>query len=58
MSTQPELIARTPASGCPACAGKRLHAPEEWRDHHPYAGHGSTREQGYSHPDLEKESTQ
>lgn len=36
---------------CPACANKRLHAPEDWGQH-PYAGHGFAAGQGWSHPDL------
>lgn len=53
----PDLIARTPAPGCHACEMKRLHTPEERRAFHPFAGHGRTKETGYSHPDLKKEST-
>ena len=37
---------------CPACANKRLHAPEDWAQH-PYAGHGFAAGQGWTHPDLE-----
>ncbi len=38
---------------CPACKEKRLHTPEDWK-HHPYKGHGYTKEcGGWTHPDLE-----
>ena len=37
---------------CPACAGQRLHTEPEWNEHHPYRGHGYTRESGWSHPEL------
>lgn len=37
---------------CPACWARRLHAPEDWAHHHPYAGHGYQSGQGWSHPDL------
>jgi hypothetical protein len=36
---------------CAACDVKRLHTPEDWKNH-PFAGHGFTREQGWTHPDL------
>lgn len=36
---------------CPACEEKRLHTPEDW-SHHPYKGHGYTKEWGWTHPDL------
>jgi hypothetical protein len=39
---------------CPACQAKRLHTPEDWKLH-PYAGHGYTKEGGWSHGDLAKE---
>lgn len=39
---------------CPACAEFRCHSPEEWLNH-PLAGHGYTREQGWSHPELKPE---
>ena len=32
---------------CPACIAKRPHTPEDWANH-PGAGHGYTRETGYS----------
>jgi hypothetical protein len=41
-----------PLRGCPACADRRYHTAEETRAHHPYSGHGYTREQGWTHPDL------
>jgi len=37
---------------CPACKEKRRHAAEEWREFHPYAGHGCI-DGRYTHPDLE-----
>ena len=37
---------------CPACKVKRIHKPEELFKFHPLAGHGYTREQGPSHPDI------
>lgn len=40
------------ASLCPACAVKRFHTPEEWKNH-PFAGHGFTKEAGWSHAGLE-----
>jgi hypothetical protein len=36
---------------CPACIVRRLHTEEEWKLH-PFAGHGFTKEQGYTHPRL------
>lgn len=36
-------IARTPAPGCPACAGKRLHTEADW-SFHPEAGTGKVGE--------------
>jgi hypothetical protein len=36
---------------CPACIVQRFHSAEDWNNH-PLAGHGYTREQGWSHPDL------
>lgn len=39
------------ASKCAACQNKRLHTAEDW-ENHPLAGHGYTREQGFSHPEL------
>ena len=43
---------RTPAPGCPACEAHRVHSPEEWREFHPLAGHGYTRESGWTHEVL------
>lgn len=37
---------------CAACMGERLHTAEEWKNH-PLAGHGFTKESGWSHPDAE-----
>lgn len=36
---------------CGACMGERLHTDAEW-EHHPFAGHGFTKEQGWTHSDL------
>jgi hypothetical protein len=47
-----EPINRTPNRDCPACQEKRLHTPLELRQYHHFAGHGMTKEQGWSHPDL------
>jgi hypothetical protein len=44
---------RTPAPGCPACEGKRIHTPAERAQFHPFAGHGFARGQGWSHPELD-----
>jgi hypothetical protein len=36
---------------CRACVARRAHTREEWKLH-PFAGHGFTQEQGYTHPRL------
>lgn len=36
---------------CGSCMGQRLHTPEDWKAHHPLAGHGFT-EQGWTHPEA------
>jgi hypothetical protein len=41
---------------CAACTEKRLHSEEEW-ENHPHRGHGFTREQGWSLPELAPSST-
>lgn len=41
---------------CPACCGRRVHTEEEWKDH-PFAGHGYTKEHGWTHPALETEKS-
>lgn len=46
-----EFVARTANPNCPACRQGRFHEGE-WRVFHPYAGHGYTKEQGWTHPDL------
>ena len=38
---------------CPACIEKRCHMEAEWK-HHPCAGHGYTKEQGWTHEILGK----
>jgi hypothetical protein len=40
-------IARTALRKC----GMEIFPP--WRNYHPYAGHGFTKETGWSHPQLE-----
>jgi hypothetical protein len=50
-------IARTPVTDCPACAEGRAHMVEDWVLH-PFARHGFTREQGWSHPKLAQEAMQ
>lgn len=47
--------ARSDGPGCPACREQRPHTDKEW-EHHPFHRHGYTREQGYSHPDLDPAS--
>lgn len=39
---------------CPACAEHRMHTVREWRDHHPYAGHGYQEGQGFTKPPAEE----
>lgn len=38
---------------CAACQARRCHTPEEWKNH-PLAGHGFTRETGWTHPEAER----
>lgn len=40
---------------CAACQGRRLHTAREWGTWHPLAGHGFTREGGWTHTELERE---
>lgn len=49
----PTQRARSPFAvpTCAACMGERLHTAEEWKNH-PLAGHGYTKESGWSHPDA------
>lgn len=35
---------------CPACAARRVHTDLERTIYHPLAGHGYTKEQGWTHP--------
>lgn len=51
-----ELTLRTPNPNCPACQKSRLHSDEERKTFHPLAGHGYTRETGWSHPQLKAEA--
>lgn len=37
---------------CPACTARRFHTDKERADFHPLAGHGYTKEQGWTHPDA------
>jgi hypothetical protein len=37
---------------CEACVEKRLHTQEDWVKHHPDAGHGFNKEQGWSKEGL------
>ena len=39
---------------CEACLNQRAHTPQEWANH-PCAGHGYTRESGWTHAVLESE---
>lgn len=41
-----------PHPDCPACQRGRHHEGDELKVWHPYAGHGYTKEQGWTHPDL------
>jgi hypothetical protein len=40
---------------CPGCKDKRLHTPEEMKTYHPDAGHGYTKEGGWSKEGLNNE---
>lgn len=44
--------ARTPNQNCPACRRGALHEPHHWQTFHPLAGHGFSKESGWTHPDL------
>lgn len=48
-----ENDARNPA--CPACIEYRQHTEADWKEFHKYVRHGYTKEQGWTHPDLDKE---
>lgn len=39
---------------CGACMGERCHTDQEWKAFHPLAGHGYTKEQGWSHPEAKR----
>lgn len=41
-----KTINRSPAAGCPACEAMRLHTEADWKQFHPFAGHGHSREHG------------
>lgn len=41
---------------CPACAEQRCHSKEERTHFHPYAGHGYSTAQGWTHPDLQHDA--
>ena len=49
--TATDLRESVERAGCRACLQKRLHTAEEWANH-PMAGHGYTKQTGYSHPVL------
>jgi len=38
---------------CAACTGERCHTAEEWKKH-PLAGHGYSKETGWTHPEAER----
>jgi hypothetical protein len=38
---------------CLSCISETRHDADSLRVFHPYAGHGFTKERGWSHPDLE-----
>jgi hypothetical protein len=52
-SRERSAAARTPLAvpSCAACVGQRTHTPQEWKNH-PLAGHGYSKETGYTHPDV------
>lgn len=52
-SNNPQTVARTPNPACHACILQARHTKFCWAEFHPYAGHGYTKERGWSHPDLE-----
>ncbi len=37
---------KSPVRGCPACDNGLRHQPEHWREFHPEAGSGSSKEHG------------
>ena len=41
---------------CPSCVADRRHSESDTKEFHPYAGHGFTKEQRWSHPELKKEA--
>lgn len=52
MKPPDKLIFRDGNPECPACQDNRQHTEEDWAAHHPFRGHGFTKEWGWSHPDL------
>lgn len=51
----PLTIDRTPNEDCLDCRMKSRHRNLlEWRFYHPLAGHGYTKELGWTHEDLKK----
>lgn len=48
---QPQTVFRTPNAYCPACKLGTQHTSMDWA-YHPFAGHGFTKEMGWSHPEL------
>lgn len=39
---------------CPACKGRFLHNAIEWNTYHKLAGHGFTKEQGWTSPQAKE----
>lgn len=53
MRNDPDIL-RTPNPQCPACLAQRIHTDPERAQFHPDAGHGFTKEHGWTKPGLEK----
>jgi hypothetical protein len=45
------------SAGCRACQAQRAHSPDDWKNH-PFRGHGYTKEQGFTHPQLKAEDAE
>jgi hypothetical protein len=54
MPDESQTINRTPNPDCSGCQNFTRHTPEEMREFHPLAGHGYTKETGWTLPELEK----
>lgn len=48
----PKLEREPVIEPCIACAEKRQHTVNEWREWHPLARHGYAPEHGWTHPTL------